>query len=209
MTGNFNIGKSWFRLSWLCVVVLLSTCSLNAMGQAVDTSGPDRAYCVGTGNLYTTNPGLNSGKPICQFAGNSWCDAHAFFTGDCTGSTSPYYASYNAPLSALDLADATKTCNAQGGQVQSVHTTYGDVNLCVFPDGASIDLRSLSSAVYNNRIYGLPYNGIYYTPDTGIYGMPYNGIYYTPYNGFNPTTSNALYDANAWYYGAYAFLNSP
>ena len=210
MTGNFNIGKSWFKLTWLCIVVLLNTCSLNVMGQVADTSGPDRAYCVGTGNLYATTPGINNGKPVCQFAGNAWCDAHAFFTGNCTGSTSPYYAGYNTPMSALDIADATKTCNTQGGQVQNVHTPYGDVNLCVFPDGASVDLRSLSRAVYNNGINGgMLDNGIYYMPDNGIYGTPYNGIYNTPYNGFSPMTGNGLYDANAWYYCAYAFLNSP
>ena len=198
MTGNFNIGKSWFKLAWLCVVVLLSICSLNVVGQVVDTSAPDSAFCVSTGNLYTTTPGINNGKPVCQFANNAWCDAHAFFTGNCTGNTSPYYA--YAPLSALDLADATKTCNSQGGQVQNVHTTYGDVNLCVFPDGASVDLRSLNSAV-SNGIYGMPYNGIYYMPDNGIYNSPYSGFYNIPGNGFN--------DANAWYYDAYAFLNSP
>jgi hypothetical protein len=48
----------------------------------------------------------------------------------------------------------------------------------------------------------MPDNGIYYTPDNGIYNTPYN-------NGLNPVVSNGLYDANAWYYGAYAFLNSP
>ena len=51
--------------------------------------------------------------------------------------------------------------------------------------------------------------GIYYTPYNGIYDTPYNGIYYMPYNGFDSTTGNGLYDENAWYYGAYAFLNSP
>ncbi|GEM_PF-1183737 len=210
MTGNFNIGKSWSKLAWLCIAVLLSTCSLNVMGQVVDTSGPDRAYCVGTGNLYATTPGINNGKPVCQFAGNAWCDAHAFFTGNCTGSTSPHYAGYNTPMSALDIADATKTCQTRGGQVQNVHTPYGDVNLCVFPDGTSVDLRSLSRVVYSNGINGgMPDNGIYYMPDNGIYGTPYNGIYNTPYNGYDPMTGNGLYDANAWYYGAYAFLNSP
>jgi hypothetical protein len=96
----------------------------------------------------------------------------------------------------------TKTCQTRGGQVQNVHTPYGDVNLCVFPDSSSVDLRSLGSAVYRNGINGMPDNGIYYTPDNGIYNTPYN-------NGLNPVVSNGLYDANAWYYGAYAFLNSP
>jgi putative hemolysin len=205
MTGNFNIGKSGFKLAWICIVVLLSTCSLNVMGQVVDTSGPDRAYCVGTGNLYATTPGVNNNRPICKFTDNTWCDAHSFFAGNCTGNSRPSYtkyASYTTPLSALDLADVTKTCQTRGGQVQNVHTPYGDVNLCVFPDGSSVDLRSLSSAVYRNGINGMPDNGIYYTPDNGIYNTPYN-------NGLNPVVSNGLYDANAWYYGAYAFLNSP
>jgi putative hemolysin len=195
MTGNFNNGKSWFKLASLCAVVFLSTCSLNVMGQVIDTSGPDRAYCVDTGNLYATTPGVNNGKPVCQFSDNSWCDAHAFFTGNCTGNSR-----FNSPLSGLDLADATKTCQTNGGRVENVHTPYADVNLCVFPDGSSVDLRSLNSAV-NNGIYGMPDNRIYYTSNNGIYNMPYSGFYTLPSNGLN--------DANAWYYGAYAFLNSP
>jgi putative hemolysin len=201
MTPNFNNGNSWFKLTGLCIVVLLSTASLIVLGQAVDTSVPDRAYCVGTGNLYATTPAINNGKPVCQFADNSWCDAHAFFTGNCTGnSRSNYPYSYSSPLSGLDLADATKTCQTRGGQVENVHTPYGDVNLCIFPDGSSIDLRSLSNAVYNG-INGMPYNGISYVPYNGIYSTPYNGFYTMPDNGFN--------DANNWYYGAYAFLNAP
>ena len=103
MTGNFNIGKSWFRLAWLSVAVLLSICSLNVVGQILDTSGPDRAHCVSTGNLYATTPGINNGKPVCQFADRTWCDAHAFFTGNCSGNSRSYYANYNTPMSALDL----------------------------------------------------------------------------------------------------------
>jgi hypothetical protein len=60
MTGNLNDGKAWFRLAGLCAVVFLSTCLLNVMSQVIDTSGPDRAYCVGTGNLYATTPGVNN-----------------------------------------------------------------------------------------------------------------------------------------------------
>ena len=104
MTGNFNIGKSWFKLTWLCIVILLSTCSLNVMGQVVDTSVPDRAYCVGSGNLYATTPGVNNNRPICKFTDNTWCDAHSFFAGNCTGYSRPSYtkyATYTTPLSAL------------------------------------------------------------------------------------------------------------
>jgi putative hemolysin len=194
MTFKINNAKSWLKLASFCAVFFFSTCLLNAMGQ-VDTSVPDRAYCVDTGNLYAINPGVNSGKPVCQFPDNSWCDAHAFFTGNCTENSR-----FNSPLSGLDLADATRRCQADDGRVENVHTPYGDVNLCVFPDGSSIDLRSLGSAV-NYGIYGMPSNGIYYTGYNGIYNMLYSGSYTGTRNIFN--------DANAWYYGAYAFLNSP
>ncbi len=198
MTGNSDKGRSWFKLAWPCIAILLSTGSLIAMGQNTDTSVPDRAYCVGTGNLYTTNPGLNNDKAICQFADNSWCDAHEFFIGNCTGATtSPYY--YSTPMSALDIADVTKACQVRGGQVQNVHTVYGDVNLCVFPDGSSIDLRSLSSTVYG-EVSGTPY--------IGYYGMP-SDVYYMPYSGFYTLPDNTINDANAWYYLAYSWLNAP
>jgi putative hemolysin len=159
---------------------------INISGEIINTSGPDSAYCTGNGYFYTTMSGVNSGKPICRFPDGTWCDAHAYFTGDCAASTTnisvapnltytpgnpymnvnninnPYaYTSpymYNNPQGALDIADATKICQSSGGVVQSVHTSYGDVNMCVFPDGSYIDLMGLYSTVYG----GIPGENWYY-----------------------------------------------
>ena len=179
MTERFNHWISGFSFAGLCFILFAASLPM-VTGQAFDTSGPDRAYCVSMGYLYTTSPGVNSGKGVCQFPDNSWCDGHAFFTGDCTNANSaynPYF--YNNPQGALDIADATKACQKNGGRVENVHTAYGDVNLCVFPDGSSVDLRGL-------------YNGVY----GGNYG-PYYGYY------------NGIYGTDNWYYWAYSWLNAP
>ncbi len=214
MIDRFNAEKLRFLFTGLCITVFLGIGMQAVAGQALSTSGPDSAYCVGAGYLYAVVPGVNNGSPICQFPDNSWCDAHAYFIGNCTphpsGSISPsgyiatggvvtpgglivpsstynpYYVNpyyyntpniYNTSQSALDIADETKTCQTMGGRVQSVHTPYGDVNLCVFPDGSSVDLRAL-------------YNGVY----TGMPPVTYiNGV---------PTSDN-------WFYYAYSWLNAP
>jgi putative hemolysin len=81
----------------------------------------------------------------------------------------------------LDIAAATKNCEKMGGGVSSVHTPYGDVDLCVFPYGNSIDLRSLVDGGFYNGFYNGPYNGIY--------------------NGYG--------SGDNWYYWAYPWLNAP
>jgi putative hemolysin len=184
MTGKFKNRISRFLLAGLCFTLFIACMPSIAAGQTLDTSGPDRAYCVSMGYLYTSSPGVNGGKGVCQFPDNTWCDAHAFFIGNCSKANSaynPYF--YNDPQGALDIADATKACQSQGGRTQNVHTPYGDVNLCVFPDGTSIDLR-------------------------GLYNGAYRGYYYGPYgtqNGIN----NRIYGGNSWYYWAYSWLNAP
>jgi len=49
----------------------------------------------------------------------------------------------------LDLSDqvaaATRCCQDNGGRVESVHMPYGDVDLCAFPDGKSVNLWALFS----------------------------------------------------------------
>ncbi len=193
-------------LAGLCISVLLAAFTLSAAGQGtyqvispatqpIDTSGPDRGHCVGNGYLYTTNPAVNGGRPICQFPDGSSCDAHAFFTGNCSGpgASSPYNPTYYASgQGALDIASGTKECQRLSGGVQSVHTSYGDVNLCVFPDGSTMDLRALANGAYG--YYGpYPYG-------TYPYGTYSSGTY--PYYYYSPYRDN-------WYYSAYAWLNSP
>jgi len=211
--SRFNTVKMRDFLAALFIAAVLASGIFTVSGQVLPASnpGPEGAYCVNSGYLYATVPGVNNGNPICQFPDNSWCDAYAYYLGNCTPSFSPsgyvatggavtpsglvvpgsvynpyainpYY--YNSPAysnvtqSALDIADETKTCQSMGGSVQQVHTTYGDVNLCVFPDGSSIDLAQLASGAYG----GIPGPVVYI-----------NGI---------PTS-------DGWFYYAYSWLNAP
>ncbi len=187
MIDKLNNQKGKFLIAGLGVLAILAASLLTAAGQGIDTSGPDSAYCTGNGYLYTTISGANNGKAVCQFPDNSWCDAHSYFTGNCTSSASaagtynPY--AFNSPQGALEIADASKICQNYGGGVQTVHTPYGDVSTCIFPGGGRIDLKGLYSSVYG----GWP----------GYYPGYYPGAYY------------GGYPADNWYYGAYAWLNAP
>ncbi len=213
MVNKFNSNKGLILFAMLGTIALLSTAitvavgqgvyeqGMNVSGQSITTSGPDSAYCTGNGYYYTTVPGVNNGKAICQFPDGKWCDAHAYFTGDCAASSNVSYNpnlaynpnipynlnlynapaaygnpyiynnpyTYNNPQGALDIADATKTCQQYGGIVQHVHTSYGDVSICVFPNGNYIDLNGLNSATYAGG---------------GLVG-------------------------DNWYYSAYSWLNAP
>ncbi|MDD1752642.1 MAG: DUF333 domain-containing protein [Methanotrichaceae archaeon] len=112
----------------LCALILLAIGTMNCVGEEGVSNGLTESsesqaaesqaahdYCVQMGYLYKTTPTLNNGQPICQFTKTTWCDANAFYTGQCTGSYNPYglpnpYATYYGyPSSA------------------SVHTPYGDV----------------------------------------------------------------------------------
>jgi len=188
MAPKLTISGARLLLLGLCLSVLLAACALSAAGQgtyqpissatqAANTSGPDRSYCVSLGYLYATNPGVNGGKPICQFPDGSSCDAHAFFTGNCSGLglASPYNPTFYSSQGALDIAAGTAECQRLGGEVQNVHTPYGDVDLCILPGGNTMDLRALANGVSGyNEPY--PYGAYPY----GIYPYetyPYNYYY--------------------------------
>lgn len=155
MTNELGTSKENFLFAGFCIAILIAASALTAAGAGPDASSQDRASCVGMGHLYRTTPGFNNGQPICQFLDGSWCDAHAFATGQCfPGSYGPYNPYiYNIPQRTLNLADASQICRNTGGRVENVHTPYGDVDLCVFPDGSSVDLRALYYGAYGT------YNG--------------------------------------------------
>jgi len=165
MTGRFNKWKLGFLFAGLCVVVVLATV-LTVAGQSTyslgsnapvssasnpSTSSSDRAYCVGSGYLYRTAPGINNGQGFCQFGGNSWCDAHTFATGSCSPSTYgfynpygdyyPYY--YSAYPYGQNYGGSINSCQDYGGSVETIHTPYGDVDQCVLPNGSVMNPNGL------------------------------------------------------------------
>jgi len=158
MTGKLNKWKLGFLLAGLCVVVILATV-LTVAGQGTyssgsnapvssastpSTSSSDRAYCVGSGYLYRTAPGINNGQGFCQFGGNSWCDAHLFAIGSCSPSTYgfynpygyyyPYY--YSTYPYGQNYGGSITSCQDYGGSMETIHTPYGDVDQCVLPNGS-------------------------------------------------------------------------
>ena len=127
MTNKFDLEIRRVLFVGLCTLVVIMAVTLDGLGQDVSSgqtasSGSQTAqsqaakdYCVQSGYLYKTTPTLNNGQPICEFPSGAWCDAYAFYTGQCSASYNPYglpnpYAAYYGyPQSA------------------SVHTPYGDV----------------------------------------------------------------------------------
>ncbi|HNX40404.1 MAG TPA: DUF333 domain-containing protein [Methanothrix sp.] len=67
------------------------------------------------------------------------------------------YAAYlSSPLSLPDELErddnwsqpAERMCNNSGGTVRSVHTPYGNIAMCVFPDGVTCDLKSITEGKF-------------------------------------------------------------
>ena len=114
MRCKFYNRISAFLFAGLCITIFLATSLSIATGQALDTSGPDRAHCVRMGDLYATSPAVNNGKGICQFPDNSWCDGHEFFIGSCSATTFWAYNPYStAMLKARWISPAHQNLPAQ------------------------------------------------------------------------------------------------
>jgi putative hemolysin len=151
--------SSNFQTTPAVVTYPKSSPALAANVSELSTSESDRAYCVKMGYLYRTTPSINGGQPICQFSDYSWCDANAYATGKCGqvfssngfynpyGIYYPYY--YNYPSEGYTPGRTISACYDRGGRVQNVHTPYGDVDMCVFPDGSMMDINGLY-----NRLLG-------------------------------------------------------
>ncbi len=122
-----------FMLAFLAVGIPLA---------AADSAAEDasHSYCVKMGYLYRSSPGINGGQGICEFPDKTWCDAQAYYTGRCGPSLSPNFVSI--PYSTQGISASTLCSNA-GGWLESVHTPYGDVTVCTFPNGRTCDIQSL------------------------------------------------------------------
>ena len=131
MADKLNLGKTGFLFVGFCIVVFLVLSTLTVVW-----ADPNGAYCVRMGYLYKTTPALNNEQGICQFPDGTWCDAHEFFKGNC--SPAPY-VSYRSSL-VRQPTGASDMCWRYGGSTYYVHTIYGDVPLCVLPDGRTIHL---------------------------------------------------------------------
>ncbi len=94
---------------------------------------------------------------------------HAFVTGKCganillTASTIhmennyPYFYDYpysnNYPYTGTTPGAATDACTGIGGNVTSVHTPYGYVDVCKFPNGDIMDLYGLYNGFQGDSWY--------------------------------------------------------
>ena len=131
-------------LSGLCILAFLSSGMLAAMAQ--DSADQARSYCVKSGYLYSTSPGINGGQGMCMFPDKSWCDSpQAFFQGTCSRSQKlNILPGYVLQPESMYTQSAATICRSSGGSLRSVHTPYGDITMCAFSDGRTCDLLSLT-----------------------------------------------------------------
>ena len=130
-------------LSGICILAFLSSGMLTVVAQ--DSADQARSYCVKSGYLYSTSPGINGGQGMCTFPDKSWCDSLAFFQGDCSRSLKPnILPGYASEPKSMYPQSAATICRSSGGILRSVHTPYGDITVCAFPDGSTCDLLSLT-----------------------------------------------------------------
>jgi putative hemolysin len=132
-------------LTALIILALLSLGTFSCAAAQTSTD-PARSHCVSSGYLYRITPSVNGGQPVCSFPDNSWCDVNEFYKGSCgpriTANILPSYAFET------DTQKATKSmqeiCFSSGGKMKSIHTPYGDIAVCTFPDGTTCDARTIS-----------------------------------------------------------------
>ncbi len=120
----------------LCVLIFIVIGTMNGIGQGVsygtseETESQAHTYCVQMGFTYVMTPTLNNGQPVCKFPDGNWCDANAFYNGQCA-------ASYNP--AGLPNPYATYYGYTDTG---SVHTPYGDVPLNMAYNNGNIYVRN-------------------------------------------------------------------
>ena len=138
---NFKNFKS--ILLGLSLLAFLSLGILAAV--ADDSAGQARSYCVRSGYLYSSSPGVNNGQGICVFPDKSWCDSQAFFQGTCGRNLNPnILPGYASEAEPMWTQSSESMCRGSGGSPRSVHTPYGDITICAFPDGRTCDMKSLA-----------------------------------------------------------------
>jgi putative hemolysin len=135
-TKKGMIGLSAFGLF---VLAFLAVCLSSAEAVASDSDSA-RSYCVQMGYLYRSSADMNNGQGICEFPDKTWCDCQAYYAGQCGPRLSPNLMMGTGGISA---PTASTLCQNSGGRLESVHTPYGDVTLCVFPNGRTCDIQSL------------------------------------------------------------------
>ena len=170
--GSYSSGS--YAPSSSASVSYPSSATSGSAAPVSSSSGSDRTYCVSMGYLYRTTPGVNGGQPICQFSDYSWCDANAFSTGKCGASVgtngfyNPYgnyypyfydYPNYNGySYPGVTPGGSIDACTSRGGVVSSVHTPYGDVDVCKFPNGNTMDLYGMYNGIQGDNWYYYAYN---------------------------------------------------
>jgi len=135
----------FFKNVLLSLWILAFLSSGMLAGIAQDSADQARTYCVKSGYLYSSSPGVNGGQGMCVFPDKSWCDSQAFFQGTCSHSLKPnILPRYVSEPEAMWAQSSGAICRSSGGVLRSVHTPYGDITMCAFPDGRTCDLKSLA-----------------------------------------------------------------
>lgn len=134
-------GPAVSGMAGLCILALMAAVIPLAAAQSASEEAA-HSYCVKMGYLYRTSPSMNNGQGVCEFPDKTWCDAQAYHAGRCGPSLSSN--ALTRPYITSSISDQA-LCSRNGGRLESVHTPYGDVMLCVFADGRACDIQSLRS----------------------------------------------------------------
>jgi putative hemolysin len=141
MRNSVKKGMASLLVVMLCILAFLAILLPQSMAEGFAADAAHN-YCVQMGYLYRSSPSMNNGQGICEFQDKTWCDAQAFYAGQCGPRL------YPSPISSSGSTlnpSASSLCRNAGGHLENVHTPYGDVVLCVFPNGRTCDIQSLKS----------------------------------------------------------------
>jgi putative hemolysin len=146
--------------SLLLAGMLLLVLLLAGLSVAADAS-PAQSYCVKMGYLYRALPLADGVEERCVFPDGAYCEANAFFNGTCTRTPFPSPYPYDYSRNADLTPQARSICSNSGGSLREVHTPYGDVVMCAFPDGSTCDIRSLLAGTCGNGWLSYAYSWLH------------------------------------------------
>jgi putative hemolysin len=141
----------------LLLVFLLASPSSSADANSA------QSYCVKMGYLYRALPTAGGMEERCIFPDSTYCEAKAFLNGTCTRTPYPSSSSYVYSGSADWGPQARRMCANSGGRLREVHTPYGDVVTCAFPDGSICDLRALLAGMCGDNWFSYAYGWLHAT----------------------------------------------
>lgn len=136
-----TIKSARIRAVFLAAALLTCIGSAYADDAALSQEELEHRYCVQQGFLYKTVDGPSGKIAQCVLSNGYVCSAHDFYTGSCRpGSMQVRYiddmSRWGYPSDTVVVDESGyNSCMRAGGRIETMHTIYGDILICVHPDG--------------------------------------------------------------------------